>query len=98
MWTHRLNGKIPWKIAYWGFPGGPVVKNPSCNAGYAGLIPGPRRFHTLQGNLSPRVTTTEAQRQSLQSRACLPQLPKPERPEPTLSNEKPRSEIAEHRS
>ena len=28
------------KEAYWDFPGGPVVKNPSCNAGDAGSIPG----------------------------------------------------------
>ena len=27
------------------FPGGPVVKNPSANAGDMGLIPGPGRFH-----------------------------------------------------
>ena len=24
---------------YWDFPGGPVVKNPPCNAGNVGLIP-----------------------------------------------------------
>ena len=26
-------------------PGGPVVKNPPCNAGASGSIPGPGRFH-----------------------------------------------------
>ena len=37
-------------INIWDFPGGPVVKNPPANAGDTGLIPGPGRFHTLQGN------------------------------------------------
>ena len=32
------------------FPGGPVVKNPSVNAGDTGLIPGPGRFHLLWSN------------------------------------------------
>ena len=27
------------------FPGGPVIKNPPCNAGDSGMIPGPRRYH-----------------------------------------------------
>ena len=29
----------------WGFPGGAVVKNPPCNAGDTGLIPGSGRSH-----------------------------------------------------
>ena len=33
-----------------GFPSGPVVKNPPCNAGDTGLISGPRRSHMPQGN------------------------------------------------
>ena len=33
-----------------GFPGGPVVRNPSANAGDTCLIPDPRRFHTPRGN------------------------------------------------
>ena len=33
-----------------GFPGGPVVKNPPCNAGDTGSIPVPGRSHMLQGN------------------------------------------------
>ena len=50
------------------FPGGPLVQNPPANAGDMGLIPGPGRFHVLQGNeantpevLSPRsrAATTE---------------------------------------
>ena len=32
------------------FPGGALVQNPSANAGNMGLIPGPGRFHVLQGN------------------------------------------------
>ena len=34
--------------AYWDFPGGPVVKNPPCNAGHRSLISG-------QGTSSPCV-------------------------------------------
>ena len=33
-----------------GFLGSPVVKNLTTNAGDAGLIPGPGRFHMLWGN------------------------------------------------
>ena len=32
------------------FPGSPVVKNPPANAGDRGSLPGPGRFHMLQGN------------------------------------------------
>ena len=32
------------------FLGGPVVKNPSANAGNMGSIPSPGRFHMQQGN------------------------------------------------
>ena len=28
------------KLSLWDFPGGPVVKDPPCNAGDMGLIPG----------------------------------------------------------
>ena len=31
-----------------GFPSGSVVKNPPCNAGDTGSIPGPRRSHMLE--------------------------------------------------
>ena len=34
----------------WDFPGGPEVKNPPCNAGDMGLIPGPGKSHILQSN------------------------------------------------
>ena len=42
------------------FPGGPVVKNPRCNAGDVGLIPGwgAKTPHTA-GQLSPFVATTK---------------------------------------
>ena len=50
-----------------GFPAGPVVKNPPCNAGATASIPGPERFHMLWSNwahvpqlLNTWVTTTEA--------------------------------------
>ena len=33
-----------------GLPGGPVVKNPTVNAGDTGLIPSGGRFHMPQGN------------------------------------------------
>ena len=42
------------------FPGGPVVKNPSCNAADADSVPG-QEAKTLHasGQLSPCTTTTE---------------------------------------
>ena len=50
-----------------GFPGGLMVKNPPCNAGNTGLIPGPGRSHRPWGNYahvpqlpSPSSTTREA--------------------------------------
>ena len=33
-----------------GFPGGPVVKNPPCNASDTSSIPGPGRPHMPQSN------------------------------------------------
>ena len=42
------------------FSGGPVVKDPSCNAGEAGLIPGWRtKVSCATEQLRPRMTTTE---------------------------------------
>ena len=32
------------------YPGGPVVKSPTANAGDTGSIPAPGIFHMLQGN------------------------------------------------
>ena len=44
----------------WDFPGGPVVENPSCNAGDAGSIPGGgTKMPYAAGQLSPHTTTTE---------------------------------------
>ena len=49
-----------------GVPGGPVVENPSCNAGDTGSIPGLGRSHVLRDNrtqapqlLRPSAATTE---------------------------------------
>ena len=52
------------------FPGGPVIKNPSCNAGDVhGSIPGCRtRIPHAAEQLSPCATTTEA---------CTPELESP---------------------
>ena len=45
------------------FPGGPVVKNPSYNAGDAGSIPGQgTRIPRATGQLSSRAATTELAR------------------------------------
>jgi len=67
-----------------GFPGGPLVKNPSANAGDTGLMPGPGRVHILWRNqarapqlLSPSTKTTEARA----PRACAPRREKPLRRE-----------------
>ena len=48
------------KDKYWDFPGGPVVKNPSCNTGDAGSIPGQgTKIPHAMGQLSSWVATTE---------------------------------------
>ena len=42
------------------FPGGPVVKNPPCNAGDTGSIPGQgTKIPHAAGHLSPPATTAE---------------------------------------
>ena len=44
----------------WDFPGGPVVKNPPCNAGDMGSIPGQRtKIPHAAEQLSLSATTTE---------------------------------------
>ena len=44
----------------WDFPGGPVVRQPSCNAGDASLIPGQgTEIPHAAGQLSPHCTTRE---------------------------------------
>ena len=45
MWNPWDQFKIPMD-----FPGGPVVKNLSANAGDMGSVPNLGRFHMLQGN------------------------------------------------
>ena len=42
-------GKQSDNVAY-GFPGGPVVKNPPASAGDVGSTPDPRRAHMPQSN------------------------------------------------
>ena len=58
--------------AWWGFPGGAVVKNPPANAGDTGSSPSPGRSHM------PRCNKARApQLLSLCSRAREPQLLSP---------------------
>ena len=48
------------KTLYWDFPGGPEVKNPSCNGGDAGLIPGwGIKIPQASEQASPRNTARE---------------------------------------
>ena len=50
----------PYFKIIWDFPGGPAVKNPPCNAGDAGSIPGQgTKIPHAVGQLSPHATTTE---------------------------------------
>ena len=57
----------------WDFPGGPVVKNRSCNAGDAGSVPGwGTKIPHATGQLSLRATTTEPACHN--QRAHVPQL------------------------
>ena len=64
--------KVIWlKIETRGFPGGPVVKNPPCNVGDMGLIPGlgTKIAHAVE-QLSPRATKRELVCHS--RRSCMP--------------------------
>ena len=38
------------KVGKWHFPGGPLLKNLSFDAGNMGLTPAQGRFHTPRGN------------------------------------------------
>ena len=50
------------KIYFWDFCSGAAVKNPSCNTGDAGSIPGQEtKIPHAMGQLSPHATTTEAE-------------------------------------
>ena len=56
--TPSFNTVFLWKIHNRDFPGGPVVKNPLCNPGYMGLIPGlGNKIPHAAGQLSPCATT-----------------------------------------
>ena len=46
---HRVGLELV-KNLCWDFPGDPVVKNSSANAGDTGSIPGPGRSHMPRGN------------------------------------------------
>ena len=51
------------------FPGGPVVKNPPCNAEDGGLIPGwGTKMPRASGQLSPCAPTTEPYHHNERSR------------------------------
>jgi len=43
------------KRLYQGFPGGPEVNTPPCNAEDTDLTPNPRRSHMPQGNQGPEL-------------------------------------------
>ena len=58
-----------------GFSGGPVVKNPPCNAGDTGSTPGPRRSHTAE-QLSLCTTTRRLQSPRLQLLSPCAQSPR----------------------
>ena len=63
-WVYWISGRSKEKVAKHqaaDLPGGPVVKNPSCNAEDAGSIPGrgTKIPHTA-GQLSPRATNYRA--------------------------------------
>ena len=82
--SHRSPWQEVEEIKARDFPGGPVVKNPPCNAGDTGLIPGPGRSHMLQSNyaqepqlLSSRAITTEA---------CEPRVQAPKQEKSAHSN------------
>ena len=48
------------RSCWWGFPGGPVVKNPPSNAGDAGFTPGPgTKIPYASGQLNPCATVLE---------------------------------------
>ena len=80
-----------------GFPGGPVVKNPSSNAGDAGLIPGQgTKIPHAAGQLSPRATTIELTH--LNERVRMPQTTEPTCPgahAPQLQRENPHTTTRE---
>ena len=60
-----------------------MVKNPPCNAGDAGSIPGwGTKIPHAVGQLSPRAATTEP----THSGACMLQLQSPHALEPTCHN------------
>ena len=61
------------------FPGDPEVKNPPCNAGDTGSIPGPGRSHMPWGNSAcvAQLLSLPAATEARMPRACVPQQEKP---------------------
>ena len=56
----KTNGNFQEVIQQGDFPGDPVVNNPSCNAGFLGLIPGwGTKIPLALRQLSPGASTTE---------------------------------------
>ena len=88
------------KLCHRDFPGGPVVKNLSCNAGDTGPILGRgTKIPHASGQLSPRTTTTEPARLNYRAHALWsPRATTREKPvhapqqskEPTCCNERSR--------
>ena len=70
----------------WDFPGGPVVKNLSCNAGHAGSIPGwGTNIPHAAGQLSPAPQLQSLRAPQLESPTCR-KLQTPRALEPTRHN------------
>ena len=67
-WSFLIFSFLIWKMGLLGFPGGPVVKNPPCNARDAGSIPYLEKSHMPLG---PWATTTEPRKHSLWSPCAL---------------------------
>ena len=58
--SHRIDSLLYKNPLDRDFPGGPVVKNPSCNAGHASSVPGRgTKIPHAVGQLSLCATTTE---------------------------------------
>ena len=65
------------KYKDWGFPDGPVVKNPPCNAGKVGPIPGQgTKIQHATEQPGPHATTTETMCRDERSCVSQPRLHK----------------------
>ena len=79
-------------VAFWGFPGGAVVKNPPANAGDMGLSPGPGwedpTYRRATRSVSHNYWACALEPVSHNYGARVPQLLKPEHLEPVLHNKR----------